>query len=262
MLLHFFQVRASQLLYLQYPSPARQSQQLLYPPSQQALTKAPVVQGGLHKPKRGLHRLQVVQRGLLVRKPGLHQVRKPGLHQLPQPLPTPQVMVMVPHRPPRATALVAQTGATIAVFNNVWLLLVVPLLLTRPPLLPASVGMVALALAALAQELLILSSLPLRRVSFVLSLLSSMLRLETPSSSSGELTTTLSPNLPSSLLVTKHPIILLLQENRTRVSTSRKSSTTLIQSFSTAALLLTVKKECLESSTLLTRSGPPLRLQP
>lgn len=97
--------------------------------------------------------------------------------------------------------------------QNVWLLLVVPLLLTLLRVLPASADLVALVHLPL-----ILSSLRLHRVSFVSFLLPSMLRLEIPSSLDGEPTTTLSPNLPLSLLATNRPITLLVQENRTRIS--------------------------------------------
>lgn len=95
-----------------------------------------------------------------------------------------------------------------------WLLLVVPLLLIRLRLLPLA----SADLVALAQVLLILSSLHPHRVSFVSFLLPLMLRLATPFSLDGVLTTTLSPNLPLSPLATKRPLILLVQENRTRVS--------------------------------------------
>ena len=96
-----------------------------------------------------------------------------------------------------------------------WLLLAIPLLLTRRQLLPASADLVALV--ALPQVLLILLSLRPHRVSFASFLSPSTPRLEIPSSLIGELTTTLSPNLPLSLLVTKRPITLLVQESKTRV---------------------------------------------
>ena len=96
-----------------------------------------------------------------------------------------------------------------------WLLLVIPLLLTCRRLLPASADLVALV--ALAQVLLILLSLRPHRVSFASFLLPSTLRLEILSSLIGELTTTLLPNLPFSLLATKRPITLLLQERKTRI---------------------------------------------
>jgi hypothetical protein len=90
--------------------------------------------------------------------------------------------------------------------------LVIPLLLTRRRLLPASADLVALL-----QVLLILLLLRPRRVSFASFLSPSTLRLEIPSSLIGELTTTLLPNLPLSLLATKRPITLLVQESRTGV---------------------------------------------
>ena len=93
-----------------------------------------------------------------------------------------------------------------------WLLLVTPLLLTRRRLLPASADLVALP-----QVLLILLSLRPHRVSFASFLSPSTLRLEIPSSLIGELTTTLLLNLPLSLLATKRPITLLVQESKTRV---------------------------------------------
>lgn len=96
-----------------------------------------------------------------------------------------------------------------------WLLLVIPLLLTRPRLLPASADLVALV--ALRQVLLILLLLRPHRVSFASFLSPSTFRLEIPSSLIGEPTTTLLPSLPFSLLATKRPITLLAQESRTRV---------------------------------------------
>lgn len=97
------------------------------------------------------------------------------------------------------------------------LLLVIPLLLTRRHrlLLPAPVDLVALV--ALPQVLLILLSLPPHRVSFASFLSPSTLQLEIPSSLFGELTTTLLPNLPFSLLATKRPMTLLVQERKTRI---------------------------------------------
>lgn len=95
-----------------------------------------------------------------------------------------------------------------------WLLLVIHLLLTRRPL-PAAADLVALV--SLPQVLPILLSLRPHRVSFASFLSPSTLRLEIPSSLIGELTTTLLPNLPLSLLATKRPTTLLVQESKTRV---------------------------------------------
>ena len=100
-----------------------------------------------------------------------------------------------------------------------WLLLVIPLLLLkRRRLLPASADLVALmSLITPPQKLLILLSLRPHRVFFASFLSPSTLQLEIPSSLTGELTTTLLPNLPFSLLATKRPMTLLVQERKIRI---------------------------------------------